>query len=66
MNPLTRRVDKIEEQLGPDQDDAGVAIDFGDGTQRRLPPGFTLNDPQVALGVAKARERQANGHQQPA
>ncbi len=66
MKSLARRVDRIEERLEPDKDNAGVTIDLGDGILRRLPSGFTLNNPQVALGVAKARERQTNGHQQPA
>ena len=62
---LARRIDRIEEHLELDKDDAGVTIDLGDGILRRLPAGFTLNHPQVALGVARATERQIRGHQGP-
>lgn len=51
MENLERRIDRIEEQLGPDK---GPCLRFpmGNGEFIELPAGLTLNDPQIALRVA--------------
>lgn len=58
MNSLSRRIDKIEERLEPD---AGPVLRFpnGDGTFMEVRGVRSLNDPQIALAVAR-RCRQAD------
>jgi hypothetical protein len=51
MNNLSRRVDRIEGQLEADK---GACLRWpnGDGTFTEVPGCRSLNDPEIALGVA--------------
>jgi len=52
MNNLSRHIDRIEEQLEPDN---GACLRWPnpDGTFIEVPGCRSLNDPAIALGIAK-------------
>jgi len=52
MDSLLKRVDKIEDQLEPDRG-PGLQWPNDDGTFTEVPGCRSLNDPQIALGIAR-------------
>ncbi len=60
MSNLSRRVDRIEERLKPDTG-PGLRWLNGDGTFMEVPGCRTLNDPKIALTIAR-NGRQIDEH----
>jgi hypothetical protein len=55
MNSLSRRVDRIEEQLEPEKG-PWLRWPNDDGTFTEVPGCRSLNDPQIAIAIARATD----------
>jgi len=56
VNPLLRRVDRIEKRLEPDK---GPWLQWSnpDGTFTEVPGCRSLNDPKIAIGIARSTDK---------
>jgi hypothetical protein len=55
MNSLSRRVDRIEERLEPEEG-PWLRWPNGDGTFSEVPGCRSLNDPQIAIAIARTTD----------
>jgi hypothetical protein len=55
MNSLYRRVDRIEAELEPDRGE-GLRWPNPDGTFTEVPGCRSLNDPQIAIAIARTTD----------